>query len=685
MNTFSDSTKTFPNQQDKEFEQDLMDVYDVDKISNVISKVLDDDSLVDIALGNENVALGNENVALGNENVALGNENVALGNENVALGNENVALGNENVALGNENVALGNENVALGNESESFDDITDLEIPHIFEKLKPETDKKQQKQQKQQEQEHEEYIQIDQRHTSIKILEDYIKEHSTLAVQGSDEWLNDRKFIIGGSELSSIVGCNPYSTIHDLIAQKIGLKKFTGSSATRWGNLFEDMTELIFKTMFLEHDIKIYSTGSIPHKTILNHRYSPDGLTVIKIGNTYKITLLEFKAPYSGVPTSKVPPHYLPQVKAGLCTIDIVESCIFVNNMFRKCSINQLDFSIDYSDYHRDSEAKLKHIHKAIANGIILVSIKKENIDILLKRYKLLVTKTLDSLISTNLTDRTHSCDSDDSDDVVYDPSENTVHKHEFAPKDGELSEDDNDSDNDNDNNTNMDTEKSSENNTHNKLMKELDEFMLTKFYKIYENYAYNKKHISFKNLIDFGEEKRDMFDQFLELYKEDGQESFLDITYIKPQLNKDLFTSMYNDIRSIQRNKSIKNCIIPEELNCITKKSNLKKICVKYDFNKIINAFISNCNKKGSIPIGYLPWKLLRSSNIMVPKDTEFLHDIKDKIDNTILIVKEALSKNLNSDAKADFLEEKFPDNEVSKQYYNNKPLDYESYKDFL
>ena len=90
------------------------------------------------------------------------------------------------------------------------------------------------------------------------ILRQFIENNSNLAKQGSRQWLLEKQFTIGGSEIAVITGQSAFSNIHCLVAQKVGLTKFNGNAATRWGNLFEGVAEKTFAHLFLnEFPIKI--------------------------------------------------------------------------------------------------------------------------------------------------------------------------------------------------------------------------------------------------------------------------------------------------------------------------------------------------------------------------------------------------------------------------------------------
>jgi hypothetical protein len=479
------------------------------------------------------------------------------------------------------------------------------------------------------------------------IIEKFINANATLAVQGSKKWLEERSYTIGGSEISVIMGCNSFSKIPDLVASKVGLDAFSGSTPTRWGNLFENVSEMVCKIMFVSNPMtnnKIYSTGSIPNKTIENHKYSPDGLCVIKFENIKnkiedKITLLEFKSPFSTVPGPKIPKQYLPQVKAGLCTIDIAETALFVNNMFRKCSLKDLNFSMKYDDVYHKDELKLKDINDPIAYSIMLISINQSQIPVFLKKMANIYSVSNNANIkaySTNL--------NSDLMDLMDDCSDAT----------SDSDSDNNDDDNNND--VNDDGTK-----------------IIYKFVRVINqwNTAINNgcfgdiKNFS-ESLVDLGSESRSFFDQFLELYKNDEDETPLfNIKYIKPNFNKKVVRDGGNGVSSTTE---AKNLIIPYQLNWARQGTDMKK---RYNYQKIIMAYCEKCVDVNDIPIAVLPWKLLRSSNIIVEKENDFLDKIKSDIDFTINIVKDINTRSTNMSDKARLLEEYFPDNYHSKKYF--------------
>jgi aromatic ring-cleaving dioxygenase len=197
------------------------------------------------------------------------------------------------------------------------------------------------------------------------ILKCFLEKNKFLPKQGSIEWLNSRLETIGGSEISTILGLNPYQDIKKLLNQKLGITKFVKSAPLWFGTILEyplqKYTELVFNT-------DVYETGSIQFEKSKYIKYSPDGISVIKkdklkrvfkdfdiinstslfdntldINNEELIILFEFKNPYMRViKYNEIPVYYKPQPQLGLDVIDICEASIFIESVFRFCSYNDI-------------------------------------------------------------------------------------------------------------------------------------------------------------------------------------------------------------------------------------------------------------------------------------------------------------------------------------------------------
>jgi hypothetical protein len=175
-----------------------------------------------------------------------------------------------------------------------------------------------------------------------ELLHEFLEKHKNLPVQNSKQWLEDRKFFIGGSEMATVQGCNHFSGHRNLIENHLGLAQFKGNINTYWGSVLEDLTVQILEDRW---HCKIHETGSLPGY-IYEQKYSPDGLIYLDFFD--QIILLEIKNPIKRVVTGRVPAQYKPQVFTGLDTIPIADRVLFIDSMFRRCSIHNFNFTNVY-------------------------------------------------------------------------------------------------------------------------------------------------------------------------------------------------------------------------------------------------------------------------------------------------------------------------------------------------
>jgi hypothetical protein len=174
------------------------------------------------------------------------------------------------------------------------------------------------------------------------IVDAWIEKNSKVK-QHSDEWHEMRLKVVGGSEVATLVAHNPYCDRQRLMARKIGDEKFTGSSHTRWGNLFEYAIRYIVGA-----ELCCEIRGDKCFHTAPPFSYSPDGIGVIEntealarwgLGGSGDvagpiIALFEFKCPASRQLNGKVPEYYIPQVEQGLALIDFCNFGIFAEAKF---------------------------------------------------------------------------------------------------------------------------------------------------------------------------------------------------------------------------------------------------------------------------------------------------------------------------------------------------------------
>ena len=168
-------------------------------------------------------------------------------------------------------------------------------------------------------------------------LQRWIDGVKSLPKQGTAEWLNGRKFRIGGSEVSVIEGTNHFQSKKDLIASHLGLTKFEGNSATWWGSILEDVTVFTIEKLF---NCSIYVPGSVLHDIVDVHANSADGVVYIEAWDA--LVLIEIKNPSSRIPGGTIPGCYKSQIKSGLSTIPICDFALFIDMMQRKCELDDL-------------------------------------------------------------------------------------------------------------------------------------------------------------------------------------------------------------------------------------------------------------------------------------------------------------------------------------------------------
>jgi hypothetical protein len=389
----------------------------------------------------------------------------------------------------------------------------------------------------------------------------YLGKLKTAPEQRSKEWYAIKQTTIGGSEIATILEMNPFRSLKMLIAEKVGIGGFEGNIATRWGTMFEHITKK-WTELILKLDEDIQEAGSI-EGVIQRQRYSPDGLSVVKLkcaDGTYDyfIVLFEFKAPFSSLPNGKIPHHYMPQVQTGLLNIPLTDIGIFINNCYRICPLEQLDFESDYNEeFHAGDFKKRKSGMKKytpLACGLICFYQTKEEFD---KLYDYMG----------------YSSDSDADNDIKIDI----------------------DIDND------LDFKKTAS------YFKDVDIDLL-----------YN----SHDDPIDFGgitSSNKDMFERLLELY--DNKRVRVMYYPIIPN-NEEISNLPFVELHGLERDLY---------------QPSSKKLSAMH-----LQKFLSLCEEKDWISIGYLPWKLFCSDIIAIDKDLEWQEKIEDKVNEAVKILDE-------------------------------------------
>jgi hypothetical protein len=160
--------------------------------------------------------------------------------------------------------------------------------------------------------------------------------------QHDEKWLKAKVGTVGGSSIAVIAKLNPYQTMRDYIATKIGLKKFISDIRPQWGNLFEPVITKIIEQNFncIVHGEDLFVMGD--HFGV---SYSPDGLSAIEYEGTPQIVLWEFKCPFSRSLGKAPPVYYTPQVKMGLVVLKIPSVGVYAEAVFRRCAWDQCEMA----------------------------------------------------------------------------------------------------------------------------------------------------------------------------------------------------------------------------------------------------------------------------------------------------------------------------------------------------
>lgn len=235
------------------------------------------------------------------------------------------------------------------------------------------------------------------------LIDDFIKTYNNDIKQRDSSWYQLMGTTVGGSEVAALLGLSPYSSFYKVVESKIeickGNKPWNSieSLSCWWGTLFEDVI-----TRYVELDLGSVVKGtSICIQKYEGHRNSPDGYIVANFyrkDNRYHlwttdlpkdiieismILLLEFKCPITRRVTGDIPKYYKPQVLSGLAVSPLAHKGLFVDAIFRKCSIYQLGNNPEYdTNFHK----KIGRDLSPIAWGAITIHIQQSRDTSVVKR-----------------------------------------------------------------------------------------------------------------------------------------------------------------------------------------------------------------------------------------------------------------------------------------------------------
>lgn len=160
--------------------------------------------------------------------------------------------------------------------------------------------------------------------SALELLAARVEAIDTHIPQGSDEWLEAKRYTIGGSQIGFIRGEDKYSTMESFARGRMSADRFF-NPITYFGTIFEDVlreymegvigARIIGSESFLLGRDSEY--GDTPYADCIS--FSPDGFTVIPGGDgAPRVALVEFKCPYRRIPATEAPRNYVSQVRMGL-------------------------------------------------------------------------------------------------------------------------------------------------------------------------------------------------------------------------------------------------------------------------------------------------------------------------------------------------------------------------------
>jgi hypothetical protein len=260
------------------------------------------------------------------------------------------------------------------------------------------------------------------------LLSKFLNLAAHLPAQGSADWLGQKQLTIGGSQIATVLGINKYENMEALILQKCGLSEFKKAPPLWFGTMMEPCIEQYVELTF---GAKVHETGSLPasHLGLARISYSPDGLCVIdndvlvetgvftrkeladihandrspskRFESQDTLVLMEFKAPYMRAPVvGKIPEYYVPQPLLGMHVMEMVDVSIFIECVFRFCTLDDLTCD-GYSRYHFDRNRAAMGKLPAVTFGLICIkgvnpSLPTEEQAVVLAKLKALVSQTCD-------------------------------------------------------------------------------------------------------------------------------------------------------------------------------------------------------------------------------------------------------------------------------------------------
>lgn len=210
-------------------------------------------------------------------------------------------------------------------------------------------------------------------------------EYEALFLKDREEWLKARETKIGGSEASSLIGMNKYTSLHDLWERKIkGIKSDISNELIEYGNTMEPILRELYRIKHPEMDVQYSGNTILYSKQYEWVSYSPDGL----LWDGSRAGILEIKTSFirntemSNEWKEKIPTPYFVQVLWGMiCTgfefVDLIAELRYLdgNSSIRQYHIERIEVLEDMEYLLSESRKAWENYFKAKVEPPITIKI----------------------------------------------------------------------------------------------------------------------------------------------------------------------------------------------------------------------------------------------------------------------------------------------------------------------
>ena len=200
-----------------------------------------------------------------------------------------------------------------------------------------------------------------------------------------EEWLKARETRIGGSEASSLIGMNKYTSLHDLWERKIkGVQSDVSNELIEYGNTMEPLLRELYKIKHPEMDVQYSGNTILYSKQYEWVSYSPDGL----LWDGSRAGILEIKTSFirntemSNEWKDRIPDSYFLQILHGLiCTgfefVDLIAELRYLdgNSSIRQYHIEKIEVLDDMEYLLSESRKAWEHYFNAKVEPPITIKI----------------------------------------------------------------------------------------------------------------------------------------------------------------------------------------------------------------------------------------------------------------------------------------------------------------------